>query len=109
MRIAENITVRIFQTSDLNDVVNINLQCLPENYNHSFYLMIYYRFPKTFLVAASGDKIVGYIMCRIERGFSEFRRFNLTKKGHIVSVAILPNYRRKGFGKALIRDILMRT
>lgn len=94
--------IRSFRTSDLNRVEAINLSCLPENYTKPFYLMLYYRFPKTFLVATVHDVVVGYIMCRMEMGFSELRRFSLTKKGHIVSIAVLPEYRGEGIGKALI-------
>ena len=106
MSLPKDYHVRLFRTQDLNDVVQINLACLPENYNHSFYLTLYYRFPKTFIVAASEQKAVGYIMCRMELGFSEIRRFNLVKKGHIVSVAIIPDYRRKGLGTAILNKAL---
>ena len=41
-------------------------------------------------------------MCRIERGFSEMQRLKLLKKGHIVSLAVLPKYRGKGVGKTLV-------
>jgi ribosomal-protein-alanine N-acetyltransferase len=102
----EDNQVRPFGTQDLNAVVQINMTCLPENYNHSFYLTLYYRFPKTFIVATSEQKVVGYIMCRMELGFSEIHRFNLVKKGHIVSVAILPGYRRRGLGNAILNKAL---
>lgn len=102
LSLSEEYDVRPFRTPDLNAVVQINVTCLPENYNHSFYLTLYYRFPKTFIVATSEQSVVGYIMCRMELGFSEIRRFNLVKKGHIVSVAILPEYRRKGLGNAIL-------
>jgi ribosomal-protein-alanine N-acetyltransferase len=42
----------------------------------------------------------------MELGFSEIHRFNLVKKGHIVSVAILPEYRRKGLGHAILAEAL---
>ena len=106
MTLPEQYEVRPFRTEDLNAVVQINLTCLPENYNRSFYLTLYYRFPKTFVVAVTDQKVVGYIMCRMELGFSEIHRFNLVKKGHIVSVAILPKYRRKGLGNAILTQAL---
>lgn len=106
LSLSEEYDVRPFRTQDLNAVVQINVTCLPENYNHSFYLTLYYRFPKTFIVATSEQNVVGYIMCRMELGFSEIRRFNLVKKGHIVSVAILPEYRRRGLGNAILTKAL---
>lgn len=98
----ENFEVRLFKPSDLDQVTAINLSCLPENYHQAFYHVMHYRFPKTFLVATASKKIIGYIMCRMERGFSEMQRLKLIKKGHIVSLAVLPKYRGRGVGKALV-------
>jgi len=96
----------VFNTADISQVMGINRSCLPENYNQAFYFMLYYRFPKTFVVASASDTVVGYIMCRIELGLSEMRRFNLIKKGHVVSLAVLPEYRGKGVGIALASKAL---
>jgi len=95
-------TERLFEIKDLNQVMEINLKCLPENYSSYFYLDLYNHFPKTFIVAEADGKVVGYIMCRVEYGFSEMRSILPTKKGHIVSVAVLPEYRRRGMGRALV-------
>jgi ribosomal-protein-alanine N-acetyltransferase len=80
----------------------INRACLPENYTDYFFLDLYRRFPESFIVAEQNGEIVGYIMCRIELGFSNFGFSGLIKKGHIVSIAVLPEFRRKGIAKALI-------
>lgn len=88
--------------NDLQSVMHINRLCLPENYTDYFFIDLYQRFPETFIVAEENGKVVGYIMCRIEVGLSTFGFKGLIKKGHIVSVAVLPPYRRKGIGEALI-------
>lgn len=88
--------------NDLDSVTHINQLCLPENYTDFFYLDLYRRFPDTFIVAEVEGKTVGYIMCRIEVGLSNLRLPGLVKKGHVVSVAVLPEYRNKGVGKALV-------
>jgi len=82
--------------------MQINRICLPENYTEFFFIDLYHKFPETFIVADENGKVVGYIMCRIEVGLSNFGFSGLIKKGHIVSVAVLPPYRRKGVGNALI-------
>lgn len=41
-------------------------------------------------------------MCRIEVGLPNFGLGGFIKRGHIVSIAVLPGYRRKGIGQALI-------
>jgi ribosomal-protein-alanine N-acetyltransferase len=76
--------------------------CLPENYTDFFFIDLHQRFPETFIVAEENGEVVGYIMCRMELGLSNFGFKGLVKKGHIVSVAVLPQYRRKGIGEALV-------
>lgn len=69
---------------------------------------LYETFPETFVVAEADGVIVGYVMCRIERNFSSLslRPFSIAKKGHIISIAVLPEYRNKGVGSALVEEAL---
>jgi len=94
--------LRRFSTNDLERVTHINRVCLPENYSDYFFVDLHHRFPETFIVAEENGEVVGYIMCRIETGLSGLSFRGLIKKGHIVSVAVLPQYRRKGMAKALV-------
>jgi ribosomal-protein-alanine N-acetyltransferase len=92
--------------NDLQKVIHINRVCLPENYTDYFFIELHQRFPETFIVAEENGEVVGYIMCRIELGLSNFGFGGLQKKGHIVSVAVLQQHRRKGIGKALVSQAL---
>ncbi|MEM3173505.1 MAG: ribosomal-protein-alanine N-acetyltransferase RimI, partial [Candidatus Bathyarchaeia archaeon] len=65
-------TIRKFRLEDLDQVMYINRTCLPENYSTHFFIDLYKSFPETFIVAEKDDQVVGYIMCRIESGFSGF-------------------------------------
>ncbi len=94
-------SLRQFHPDDIKDVVSINQRCLPENYPDQFFLGLHYHAPQAFFVAEIEGEIVGYIMCRIERGLSGFGRLPV-KKGHIVSVAVLNSVRGRGIGTALI-------
>ena len=96
--------IRPFKPSDLDQVMKINRECLPENYASLFFINLYKRFPATFIVAELDNKLVGYIMCRIETGVPSFKLLGITKKGHIISIAVLPKYHRKGIGYALIQQ-----
>lgn len=82
--------------------MHINRVCLPENYGDYFFMDLYNRFPETFIVAEVNGEIVGYVMCRIELGLSNFGFSGFIKKGHIVSIAVMPENRRKGIGQALV-------
>jgi len=97
---------RPFRETDLREVREINLATLPENYSSYFYLDVYKHFPKSFIVAETDEKLVGYIMCRIETGLSFLDRFSLVKKGHVISIAVLEAYRRQGIGKTLLQKAM---
>jgi len=45
-------------------------------------------------------------MCRIETGIPSFKLLGITKRGHVISIAVLPNHQQKGVGYALIREAM---
>jgi len=95
-------SLRVFTPPDIESVVNINRVCLPENYAPYFFLDTFNSSPQTFIVAESHGSVVGYIMCRIEHGFSDVRKLHFAKKGHIISVAVMPEFRRMAIGRSLV-------
>ena len=98
--------LRKFVPDDLQSVMQINRVCLPENYTDFFFIDLHQRFPETFVVAEENGKIVGYSMCRVEVGLSNYGFGGLIRKGHVVSIAVLPESRRKGVAQALINRAL---
>src|SRR5271169_410669 len=103
---AGDYTVRHCGPEDIPSVINVNTLTLPEHYSDYFYYDILKDFPSTFLLGEAGGRVVGYIMCRIEYGLSMTKRFGLAKKGHIISVAVLEEFRGQGIGSALIKEAL---
>jgi ribosomal-protein-alanine N-acetyltransferase len=77
---------------------------LPEHYSDYFFQSILRELPESFIVAELDNKVVGYIMCKIEFGFSNFRKLGFVKKGHVVSVAVLQQHRSQGIGNALMLE-----
>jgi ribosomal-protein-alanine N-acetyltransferase len=102
----ETYSLRKFDMNDLQSVMQINRTCLPENYTDFFFVDLYHRFPETFIVAEGDGQIAGYIMCRIEVGLSSLGLGGLIKKGHVVSVAVVLQHRRRGIGEALVNKAM---
>ena len=98
--------VRRCDPSDLIPVMEINMKTLPEHYSDYFYESLLAELPESFLVAEVNRKLVGYIMCKIEYGFSNFKKLGFVKKGHVVSVAVLEEQRKKGIGRALVEEAI---
>jgi len=98
-----DITYRNAKLDDLLQIMNINRICLPENYTYSFFYTLLMEYPKAFWVAEHNGRVIGYVMCRVERTFSKIEPLRLRKAGHIVSVAVLPEYRGRGIGFELMR------
>ncbi len=98
----QSFNLRKFNVNDLERITYINRACLPENYSDYFFVDLHRKFPETFIVAEENGEVVGYIMCRVEAGLSSSILRGLIKKGHIVSVAVLPQHRRKSIGEALV-------
>jgi len=86
--------------------MHINRVCLPENYTTFFFMNLYQRFPETFIIAEENGDVVGYVMCRIETGIPSFKLLGITRKGHVISIAVLPEHQREGIGCALMREAM---
>jgi len=96
--------IRRCEPSDMISVMEINMKTLPEHYSDYFYESLLTEMPESFLVAENVGVYVGYIMCKSEFGFSNFKRLGFVKKGHVVSVAVLDDFRGNGIGSALVEE-----
>ena len=95
LREHNGVIFRRCEPSDLIGVMEINMKTLPEHYSDYFYESLLVEAPEAFLIAEKGGQHVGYIMCKTEFGFSNFKKLGFVKKGHVVSVAVLEEYRGK--------------
>ena len=96
--------IRRCDPSDIISVMEINMKTLPEHYSDYFYESLLSDLPESFLIAEKEGISIGYIMCKSEFGFSNFKKLGFVKKGHVVSVAVLDNFRGSGIGSALVEE-----
>jgi [ribosomal protein S18]-alanine N-acetyltransferase len=106
LRQIEDCVIRRCEPADLIPVMEINMKTLPEHYSDYFYESLLSELPEAFLVAEINGRAIGYIMCKTEYGFSNFKKLGFVKKGHVVSVAVIEQQRKKGIGKALVEESL---
>jgi len=94
-------TIRNACEMDLDKIIEINMKCLPEHYPRFFWLEHLRKWNKAFFVAEINEEIVGYVMCRVEIGIGHIKPW-IRKLGHVISIAVLEKFRRRGIGKALM-------
>jgi ribosomal-protein-alanine N-acetyltransferase len=94
--------IREVRHEELGEVIRINKEVLPENYPVFYFEMHYRNFGKAFLVAELDGRIVGYIMCRVEYDTLYTNPNKIGKRGHIISIAVLPFAQGRGIGTELM-------
>ena len=88
--------IRPFTFSDLDRILQIELQSFPKSpYDWATFINLHYLYPETFWVYVSLplDRMEGQIL-----GYIVF-----TKEGHIISIAVHRQHRRRGIGKELLQ------
>ena len=85
--------LRTFDVEDIEEILDIEKQAFPKTpYPKEDFLKFAHNFPESFIVIGTGQDIAGYII------------FDMN--GHILSMAVKPQHRRKGFGTALFKHAL---
>ena len=105
-KIDGSFVVRKARREDIPAIIVVNRVSRPENYPEWFFEDHLTRWGEACYVAEVNGKVVGYVMSRVEYGASNFDLRRLVRKGHIVSIAVLPGYRRRGIGTALMKAAL---
>ena len=108
MGAGSDVVIREAREEDLDAVIGINMTTLREHYPEYFWKDHIRLWGKAFLVAEVEGSIVGYVMSRVERRLG-FLRVSFPKMvGHIVSIAVLPGFRRRGIGTRLMVEVMDR-
>jgi ribosomal-protein-alanine acetyltransferase len=91
--------IRPFSFSDLDSILEIEAQSFPKSpYAQATFIYLHYLHPKTFLVyvdktsVRKEGRILGYIV--------------YSSDGHIISIAVHANHRRRGIGTELLKKAM---
>lgn len=102
-------SVREPSIDDLNAIVSINRKSLPENYPVAYFIDLIQSWKSTSCVGIFEEKVVGYIIVRLENQRSFFSRHANYTRGHIISVAVLDDVRRRGIASAMVTYTIEKT
>ncbi len=101
-----SIVIRGPLISDLNQIVHINRVSLPENYPVGYFIELIRNWQNYSSVAIVDGLVVGYLIMRLEHEKSFRWRVGSYDKAHLISIAVLPEYRRMGLGEKMLIDSL---
>jgi ribosomal-protein-alanine N-acetyltransferase len=80
----------------LKGIYEIEQQSFSAPYPPQVFTVMAREVPETFLVAISGQAVVGYVLASLRRG-----------DGHVLSIAVRRGFRRRGIGTKLMERILI--
>ena len=83
--------IRGVEESDLPEVIRVEFWSFPYPFENEVLALLYIAWRRYFFVAECFGQVVGYVAGRSEGGW-----------GHVVSIAVMPRWRGKGLGKALM-------
>ena len=102
---SSTLLIRQAEISDIKQIMKINKLCLPENYSFDFFYHILSNYGEACAVAIEEEEIIGYVLSRIEKTFVSLIGIP-NFKGHIISIAVLPEFRRKNVGHKLMKFVM---
>lgn len=92
-------TIRRANKCDIPGINQINLENLPENYSHYFYINHLEKWPELSIVAeTNGNEMIGYALGRLEYG-------SQGPMGHVASVAVNEKFRGCGVAHSLMNSL----
>lgn len=93
--------IRRVESKDMLEIMTINRKSFVLPYTSSIFREFFREHRYAFLVVEYDGRIAGYAMSRILKKLN-LRGFGVKKIGHIMSIAVHPNFRRRGIGKRLL-------
>lgn len=96
------LTIRPFELSDLDSVCIIERRSFPDPWTRLEFKLVHWRNPRGFLVAVKDGRVVGYAIAETVKHV-EPQTFRLRRRGHLLNIAVDPEFRHQGMGEALMK------
>ena len=94
-------TIRPFERSDLDSIEYIERRSFNDPWSRSEFELSHQRDGSRFLVAVRNAKVIGYVIVEVVKTL-DLLKLRLTKRGHLLNIAVDPKYRRYSVGKTLV-------
>lgn len=94
-----DLLIRNCKIGDLSSIEQIEKASFDDPYSAVIFWSLYLDPKNFFRVGVIDRKIVGYSIVKVESGVE-------SKLAHLVSLAIAPNSRRRGYGEKLLQDAI---
>jgi [ribosomal protein S18]-alanine N-acetyltransferase len=92
----DTITFRLMQPEDIDQVWEIEKISFPSPWSReAFYNELHHNHFANYVVMINGDRVIGYGGVWI-----------IVDEAHITNIAVLPEYRGKGLGEALMKKMM---
>ncbi|ADG13913.1 ribosomal protein S18-alanine N-acetyltransferase [Methanocaldococcus infernus] len=88
------VLIRRFKSEDIDEVEEIEREAFRKPYPRNLILGLWAMYPNLFYVAELNGRVVGYILGTLDWG-----------NGHIVSLAVKKEFRRRGIGEKLLKTL----
>ena len=92
-----SVIIRHFDPRDSSDIIRIDSESF-RTMNPSYDLFIYMTYGSEIIVADIGNAVVGYVVISYKE-----------EEAKIMSVAVKKEFRRKGIGQMLLKDVIRRA
>ncbi len=92
-----SVIIRPFDARDSSDIIRIDSESF-RTMNPTYDLFIYMTYGSEILVADIGNAVVGYVVVSYREG-----------EAKIMSVAVKKEFRNKGIGKMLLKEVIRRA
>ena len=98
----KNLKIKRFEKNDINEIVKIESSSFSDPWSPNMFMALHQLNPKGFYVAKIQNRIIAYAIVLLEPYIDDV---SLRRRGHLINLAVAPEFRRQGIGSTMIGRI----